>query len=130
MDVKVVFESAFPYGDDLMALPVGDLDATVDWYGRHFAMVEVERTSAPHPTVIMERDRVRIGFSLNGGDSSQEGAGIRVNDIHAARSELESTGVNIGNWRVDEQDGLRFQVFFVVAPDGLCYYFHQPIAAG
>jgi len=130
MSTKAVFESAFPYGDDIMALPVADLDAAVDWYGRHFAMVEVERKSEPTPTVIMERDRVRIGFSVNGRDSSQEGAGIRVNDIHAARSELESTGVNIGNWRVDEQDGLRFQVFFVVAPDGLCYYFHQPIAAG
>ena len=130
MSTKAVFESAFPYGDDIMALPVADLDAAVDWYGRHFGLVEVERKSEPTPTVIMERDRVRIGFSLNGGDSSQEGAGIRVNDIHAARSELESTGVNIGNWRVDEQDGLRFQVFFVVAPDGLCYYFHQPIAAG
>ena len=130
MSTKAVFESAFPYGDDIMALPVADLDAAVDWYGRHFAMVEVERKSEPTPTVIMERDRVRIGFSVNGRDSSQEGAGIRVNDIHAARSELESTGVNIGNWRVDEQDGLRFQVFFVVSPDGLCYYFHQPIAAG
>jgi len=130
MSTKAVFESAFPYGDDIMALPVADLDAAVDWYGRHFAMVEVERKSEPTPAVIMERDRVRIGFSVNGRDSSQEGAGIRVNDIHAARSELESTGVNIGNWRVDEQDGLRFQVFFVVAPDGLCYYFHQPIAAG
>ena len=130
MSTKAVFESAFPYGDDIMALPVADLDAAVDWYGRHFAMVEVERKSEPTPTVIMERDRVRIGFSVNGRDSSQEGAGIRVNDIHAARSELESTGVNIGNWRVDEQDGLRFEVFFVVAPDGLCYYFHQQIAAG
>jgi hypothetical protein len=78
----------------------------------------------------MQRDRVRIGFSVNGGDSSQEGAGIRVRDIHAARAELQSRGVNIGNWRVDEEDGVRFQVFFVVAPDGLCFYFHQPLTAG
>ena len=70
---------------------------------------------------------MRIGFSVNGGDSSQDGAAILVNDIHAARAELESRGVTIGNWRVDERDGTRLQVFFVVAPDGLCYYFHQPI---
>lgn len=127
-EAKALFESAFPYGDDIMALPVADLDAAADWYARHFAMVEVERTAEPQPTVIMQRDGVRIGFSVNGGNSSQEGAGIRVSDIHAARSELESKGVPIGNWRVDEQDGIRFQVFFVVAPDGLCYYFHQPIA--
>ena len=129
MDAKAVFEAAFPYGDDIMALPVADLDAAADWYGQHFAMAEVERTAGPQPTVIMQRDGVRIGFSVNGGDSSQEGAGIRVSDIHAPRSELERTGVTIGNWRVDERDGLRFQVFFVVAPDGLCYYFHQPLSA-
>ena len=130
METGAIFETAFPYGEDIMALPVADVDAAVDWYGRSFGMVEVERTSGSQQTVIMERDRVRIGFSVNGGDSSQEGAGIRVSDIHAARSELESKGVPIGNWRVDEQDGIRFQVFFVVAPDGLCYYFHQPLTGG
>jgi hypothetical protein len=69
-----------------------------------------------------------MGFTVNGADSSQEGAAILVSDIHAARTELESKGVRIGNWRVDERDGKKLQVFFVVAPDGLCYYFHQPIA--
>jgi catechol 2,3-dioxygenase-like lactoylglutathione lyase family enzyme len=124
---KAVFEKAFPYGDDVLALPVTDLESAAKWYAQHFAMVEVERKSEPKPTVIMERDGVRIGFSVNGGDSSQEGAAILVSDIHAARAELESRGVKIGNWRVDEQDGKRLQVFFVVAPDGLCYYFHQPL---
>jgi hypothetical protein len=42
------------------------------------------------------------------------------------KDELESKGVSVGNWRVDQRDGKRFQVFFVVAPDGLCYYFHEP----
>ena len=128
MAQKGLFEKAFPYGDDVLALPVTDLDAAARWYAQHFAMVEVERRSEPHPTVIMERDGVRIGFSVNGGDSSQEGAAILVSNIHAVRAELETKGVSIGNWRIDEQDGKRLQVFFVVAPDGLCYYFHQPIA--
>ena len=123
-----LFEAAFPYGDDIMALPVADLDSAANWYARHFGMVEKERTLEPKPTIIMERDGVRIGFSVNGGDSSQDGAAIRVSDIHAARAELENKGVGTGNWRVDERDGKKLQVFFVVAPDGLCYYFHQPIA--
>lgn len=124
---KSVFEKAFPYAKDILALPVSDLEAAVKWYGKHFGLVEVERKSEPQPTVIMERDGTRIGFAVNGGDSSQEGAAILVSDIHAARAELESRGVKIGNWRVDERDGKKLQVFFVVAPDGLCYYFHQPI---
>jgi catechol 2,3-dioxygenase-like lactoylglutathione lyase family enzyme len=126
--VAALFEGAFPYGDDVLALPVTDLDSAANWYTEHFGMSEVERTPVPHPTVVMERDGVRMGFSVNGGDSSQEGAAILVSDIHAARAELEGKGVVIGNWRVDERDGKKLQVFFVVAPDGLCYYFHQPIA--
>src|SRR5687767_12606534 len=124
---RAVFEKAFPYGADILALPVTDLDTAANWYAEHFALVEVARRSEPQPTVIMERDGARIGFSVNGGDSSQEGAAILVSDIHAARTELESKGVRIGNWRVDERDGKRLQVFFITAPDGLCYYFHQPI---
>jgi hypothetical protein len=127
MAKRTVFEKALPYGDDVLALPVADLDTAANWYAQNFAMVEVERRAEPQPTVIMERDGARIGFSVNGGDSSKEGAAILVSDIHAARAELEGRGVRIGNWRVDEQDGKKHQVFFVVAPDGLCYYFHQPI---
>ena len=43
------------------------------------------------------------------------------------KKELESNGLKIGNCRVDERDGKKFQVFFAVAPDGLCYYFHEAI---
>jgi len=124
---RAVFEKAFPYGADVLALPVTDLDTAAKWYAEHFAMVVVERRSEPRATVIMERDGARVGFSVNGGDSSQEGAAILVSDIHAARTELESKGVKIANFRVDERDGKKLQVFFVAAPDGLCYYFHQPI---
>ena len=129
MGEKAIFETAVPYGHDILALPVPDLESAATWYAQHFAMVEVERTFEPRPTVVMERDRVRIGFSVNGRDSSQDGAAILVSDIHATRAELERVGVNVANWRVDERDGIRLQVFFVIAPDGLCFYFHQPIAA-
>jgi catechol 2,3-dioxygenase-like lactoylglutathione lyase family enzyme len=127
MAARAIFEKAFPYGDDVLALPVSDLESAAAWYAQHFEMVEVERRSGSTPSIIMQRDGVRIGFSVNGGDSAQEGAAILVSDIHAARAELENAGVKIGNWRVDERDGKKLQVFFVVAPDGLCYYFHQPI---
>src|SRR5947208_645175 len=68
MAKRAVFQKAFPYGEDVLALPVTDLEAAANWYAQHFAMVEVERVSEPQPTVIMERDGVRIGFSVNGGD--------------------------------------------------------------
>ena len=122
-----LYEAAYPFAKDVLALPVEDIERAVAWYGPRFGLVEVDRGAAPVPTVIMERDGVRIGFAVNGGDASSEGAAILVTDIHRARRELEANGVTIANWRVDEREGKKYQVFFVVAPDGLCYYFHQPI---
>ena len=61
MTKRAIFEKAFPYGDNVLALPVADLDAAANWYAKTFAMVEVERRSEPRPTVIMERDCTRIG---------------------------------------------------------------------
>ena len=120
------FKKAYPFQKDVLALPVTDLDAASRWYSDHFGMVEVERFDEPVPTVILERDGTRIGFAVNGGDPSQDGAAVLVSNIQKVKTELESSGTHVGNWRVDERDGRKFQVFFVVAPDGLCYYFHEP----
>ena len=120
-----LYEAAYPFQDDVLALPVEDIDRAAAWYRERFGLSEVERRDDPVPTVILERDGVRIGFAINGGDASNDGAAILVTDIQRARDELESNGVKTGNWRVDERDGKKFQVFFVVAPDGLCYYFQM-----
>ncbi|MEM7534306.1 MAG: VOC family protein [Chloroflexota bacterium] len=127
MSNQQLFQDAFPYQEDILALPVLELDTTAQWYANAFGMTEVERQDEPTPTVILERDGVRIGFAINGGDASQDGAAILVTDIHRVKEELEANGVETANWRVDENDGQKLQVFFVIAPDGLCYYFHQPI---
>ena len=129
MSSEPQFKGAFPYQKDVLALPVTDLEAASRWYCKHFGMNEVERFLQPVPTVILERDGTRIGFSINGGDASQDGAAVLVSNIRAIKDELERNGANIGNWRVDERDGQKYQVFFVVAPDGLCYYFFEPLSA-
>jgi catechol 2,3-dioxygenase-like lactoylglutathione lyase family enzyme len=121
-----LFAAAYPFAQDVLDLPVKDLDEAVAYYGRAFGLTEVDRRKSP-PAVIMERDGVRMGFSINGRDAAQEGAAILVSDIHRARAELESKGLEVGNWRIDEREGRRLQVFFVIAPDGLCFYFHQPV---
>jgi catechol 2,3-dioxygenase-like lactoylglutathione lyase family enzyme len=123
-----LFTDAFPYQADVLALPVVDLDATARWYSNAFGLREVERRDHPHPAVILERDGVRIGFALTGGDASQDGAAIRVSDIHRASEQVRATGIDVGDVRNEEHDGERRQVFFVVAPDGLCFCFYQPIS--
>ena len=126
--MQKLFEAAYPFQEDVLALPVEDVDVAAEWYAQHFGLAEVERRSEPVPTVVMERDGVRIGFAVNGGDAGNDGAAILVSDIERALEELERNGANTGERRVDERDGERFEVFFVVAPDGLCYYFHQRAA--
>ncbi len=128
MEISVEFKAASPYQDDILALPVSDIEAACSWYSEKFGMREVERRDQPAPTVVLERDGIRIGFTTNGRDPSQDGAALQVTNIGVMRDELESKGVKTANWRVDERDGQRQQVFFVVAPDGLCYYFYEPIA--
>lgn len=118
-----LFLEAHPYQKDVLALPVADLDSAVEYYAG-FGLKEVERRSDP-PTVIMERDGVRIGFQVNGEDPTQDGAAILVSDLSRIRSEFAEAGVEMGEPRVDEQGGKRYRVSFIVAPDGLCYYMHE-----
>ena len=128
MSTGPLFKAAFPYQQDVLALPVVDLDTASLWYTNAFGLRELERLDHPHQAVILERDGIRIGFAVNGGDASQDGAAILVSDIHRAKEELEAAGVEVGDCRVDEQNGEKRHVFFVVAPDGLCFYFYQPIS--
>ena len=128
MSADPLFKAAFPYQQDVLALPVVDLDTASLWYTNAFGLRELERLDHPHQAVILERDGIRIGFAVNGGDASQDGAAILVSDIHRAKEELEAAGVEVSNCRVDEQNGEKRHVFFVVAPDGLCFYFYQPIS--
>ena len=128
MSDSPLFIDASPYQEDVLALPVVDLDAASRWYGNAFGLREVERRDQPHHAVILERDGVRIGFALTGGDASQDGAAIHVSDIHRAKEQIAAAGLDVGNERIEEQDGEKRSVFFVVAPDGLCFYFYQSVS--
>ncbi|MGG6463669.1 VOC family protein [Solilutibacter silvestris] len=127
MSDKSQFKAAYPYQNDVLALPVLDIDQAAQWYATHFGMTESGRSQSPVPTVLMERNGTQIGFTVNGGDATQDGAAILVSDIHSMKQELDKNGVNTSDLRLEKQDGQDLQVFFVVAPDGLCYYFHAPL---
>ena len=124
-----LFKDAFPYQEDVLALPVVNLDAAARWYSNAFGLRELERRDQPHPAVILERDGVKIGFALTGGDASQDGAAIRVSDIDRAKDQVQAAGLHVGNEGVEEKGGESRRVFFVVAPDGLCFYFYEVVSA-
>jgi catechol 2,3-dioxygenase-like lactoylglutathione lyase family enzyme len=90
------FKAASPFQNDILALPVSDIDKASAWYSEKFGMCEVERRDQPAPTVVLEREGIRIGFSANGGDPTQDGAALQVKNIGAMREELDSRGVQNG----------------------------------
>jgi catechol 2,3-dioxygenase-like lactoylglutathione lyase family enzyme len=125
---KAVFKSAAPYADDAMNLPVRSIDAAIPYYEKTFGFRVVSRQDAPVRLVILARDHIRIGLAENGGDSSQEGCFFEVDDIEAAFEEIKGVPPTASDFRIDKIDGGPCRVFFVVAPDGLCYMLGEPEA--
>jgi lactoylglutathione lyase len=121
--MKAVFRSASPYADDAMNLPVQNVDAAIPYYEKLFGFRVVSRQDAPHKSVILARDGVQIGLAENGGDPTQEGCFFEVDDVETAFAELKSNGLEKeeAGFRIDRHGDTSWIVFFVVAPDGLCY---------
>ena len=121
--MKAVFRSASPYADDAMNLPVQNVDAAIPYYEKMFGFRVVSRQDAPHKSVIFARDGIQIGLAENGGDPTQEGCFFEVDDVETAFAELKSNGLEKeeAGFRIDRHGDTSWKVFFVVAPDGLCY---------
>ena len=47
MSHSPLFKGAFPYQQDILALPVVDLDAASQWYSAAFGLQELERPISP-----------------------------------------------------------------------------------
>lgn len=117
-----VFQSAAPYAADALNLPVADLKAALPFYETVMGFRVLSRQTGPCRSAILGRDAVQIGLAENGGDSSQEGCFFRVDDVEAAFAELKANGLaQEAAFRVDQHGDVSYRVFFVVAPDGLCY---------
>lgn len=124
--MKAVYKKAAPYAHDALNLPVRDVDATIPYYEKTFGFRVVSRQDTPHRSVILERDDVRIGLAENGGDPSQEGCFFEVENLEAAFEEIKGKPPEDFTFRGDKFNGVPFRVFFVVAPDGLCYMVGEP----
>jgi catechol 2,3-dioxygenase-like lactoylglutathione lyase family enzyme len=119
--MKAVFKTVAPYADDAMSLPVRDIDAAIPYYEKTFGFNVVSRKDAPHRSVILTRDNIQIGLAENGGDSSQEGCFFEVDNVAAIFEEIKGAPPTESAFRLDKFGGVSYRVFFVVAPDGLCY---------
>ena len=121
--MNAVFKSAHPYAEDEMNLPVKSVDAAIPFYETVMGFRVVSRNDSHHKFAILARDEIQIGLAENGGDPTQEGCFFEVNDAAAAFAELKSNGLKKeeADFRIDQYGETSYKVFFVVAPDGLCY---------
>lgn len=121
--MKAVFKTAHPYLKDAMNLPVVNVDDAIPFYERVMGFRLVSREDAPHKSAVLERDDIQIGLAENGGDPSQEGCFFEVDSVDRAFDELKANGLGReeAGFRIDQHGATAYRVFFVIAPDGLCY---------
>src|SRR4029434_2830957 len=115
-----------PYADDAMNLPVADVDAAIPFYENTMGFRVVSRNDAPHKSVVLARDEVQIGLAENGGDPEQEGCFFEVDDIESAFAMVKGKSPTVGDIQLNRRGNSARRVFFVVAPDGLCYMLGEP----
>ena len=119
------FISASPYQDDVLSLPVHDLSVSIPFYEKFMKFQVIRRETKPYQLAILSRDEVKIGLAENGGDPEQEGVYFTVNSVKQAFDFFSSNGLeNLDDSSLSTSinvDGM----FFIVAPDRLCYCFGE-----
>jgi catechol 2,3-dioxygenase-like lactoylglutathione lyase family enzyme len=134
--MTAVFKTAYPYLEDAMNLPVENLEAAIPFYETIMGFRVVSRKEEPFKSAVLGRDGIQIGLAENGGDPTQEGCFFEVDSAEAAFDELKSNGLTThpswtgrkspgereeAGFSINQHGATSFKVFFVVAPDGLCY---------
>ena len=121
--MSAVFKTAYPYAADKMNLPVENVEAAIPFYETVMGFRVVSRNDSPHKSACLARDEIQIGLAENDGDPTQEGCFFEVDSAEAAFAELKSNGLEKeeAGFRIDQYGDTSYKVFFVVAPDGLCY---------
>ncbi len=121
--LKTIFKTAWPYKDDALNLPVNNVDTAIPFYESIMGFQLVSKKDSPVKSALLSRDTIQIGLAENGGDPTQEGCFFEVDNIETAFAELKLNGLKkeISEFEIQRHGDTAWKVFFVVAPDGLCY---------
>ncbi len=120
---------AAPYADDEKNLPVDNVATAITFYEQVLGFHVASRTDSPIKRVALCRDEIEIGLAENGGDPSQEGCFFEVDSVEDALAELQANGLGRDDvsFRIDQHGSTSYKVFFVVAPDGLCFCYGERV---
>jgi lactoylglutathione lyase len=122
-----MLRKAFGYQGNAMDLPVRDLDASIPFYETVFGFQTLSQSDGPPRAAVLGRDDVQIGLAENGRDPGQDGCAFHVEGVDALHAAFAAAGLRTGLGEIgaERQDQIEWRRFFVVAPDGLCYWFGE-----
>ena len=125
--MKGSLERAFGYQGENMNLPDPDVAAALPFYQTVLGFSLVSRDDTPHNTAVLARDEIQIRLAENGRDPTQDGCAFHVKDLESLFAEFKANGLQkeISEFDIEERGGVAWKVFYVVAPDGLCYWFGE-----
>ena len=125
--MKGTLERAWGYQGNNLNLPVPDLAAALPFYETVLGFRVLSRSDTPHKSAVLARDQVQIGLAENGGDPTQDGCAFHVKGLEPLFAEFKANGLQkeISEFDIEKHDGVAWKVFYVVAPDGLCYWFGE-----
>ena len=128
--MTATLQKAFGYQGDAMRLPVQDLAAALPFYETVLGFRIRSRSDTPHKSATLARDHVEVRLAENRGDPTQDGCAFHVNGLEALLAEFKANGLQKESSDVDteQHDDGTWKVFYVVAPDGLCYWFGERLA--
>jgi catechol 2,3-dioxygenase-like lactoylglutathione lyase family enzyme len=125
--MKAEFKSARGYQGNNLKLPVRNLETAIPFYETVMGFQLLTRSDSPNRSAVLGRDGIQIGLVENGGDPTQDGCAFEVNSAESAFAELKAHGweKEISAFDTEKHDDTAWKVFYVVAPDGLCYWFGE-----
>ena len=126
------FLNAWGYQGDAMRLPVANVDEASAFYVDKLGFAIASRTDQPERQIVLERADVKIAINESGGDPEQDGVAFEVSDVQAVFDEFRSRGLDLdpSKIHVEKRDnGSEWRVFFVVAPDGLCFWLGEKLTS-
>jgi lactoylglutathione lyase len=119
--------AAYGYQGNNMDLPVKSVDEALPFYVEVLGFVLMSTDDGPPRSATLERDGISMRIAENGGDPEQDGCAFHVEGLDDLLQEFISYGLKkeVSDIKVEERNDKRFRVFYVVAPDGLCYWFGE-----
>ncbi len=125
--MRATLNKAFGYQGNPKNLPVPDLAAALPFYENVLGFSLQAQSDTPHKSAVLARDSVEIGLAENGGDPTQDGCAFHVTHLESLLTEFKGKGLQkeLSDISVERRNDGPWNVFYVVAPDGLCYWFGE-----